>query len=152
LGPVIIFSHQGLGTVNGIDNAQEIRAVLEAHNKQTDNNKIIACFNGHSHYDFAEKVADIWYVCINSMAYNWLGEEYAHIRYSEEVDKHFKWIKYTAPFKDPLYTIVEISTEGTIRISGKKSEYVGPSPWEVGYPEVFKPYLAPEIKEKELTF
>jgi predicted phosphodiesterase len=152
-GPVIIFSHQGLqNSSEGVDNAREIQATLEAHNARSGTPKIIACFNGHSHNDSAEEINNIWYICINSMAYKWLGEEYAYIRYSEEVDKNFKWIKYTAPYKDPLFTIVEISTEGYIRITGKKSEWVGPSPWEVGYPEEHKPYTAPQITERELHF
>ena len=86
------------------------------------------------------------------MAYKWLGEEYAFIRYSEAIDKNFKWIKYTAPYKDPLYAVVEISKAGYIRIACKKSEWVGPSPWEVGYPEEHRPYTAPQITARELNF
>ena len=152
VNPVVIFSHQGLDTSEGIDNAQEIRAILETHNHQASTNRVIACFNGHSHNDSAEEVNGIWYICINSMAYKWLGEEYAFIRYSEAIDKNFKWIKYTAPYKDPLFTVVEISKAGYIRIAGKKSEWVGPSPWEVGYPEIHKPYTAPQITARELYF
>ncbi|TFH00186.1 MAG: metallophosphoesterase [Calditrichales bacterium] len=151
-GPVVIFSHQGLGPIDGIDNHAEVRAILEAHNRQSDKNKVIAAFNGHSHNDNAEQINGIWYICINSMAYEWLGEEYGHIRYSEEVDKDFKWIKYTAPYKDPLFTVVEISMDGYIRIAGKKSEWVGPSPWEVGYPEENRPYTVPEIRPRNLHF
>jgi predicted phosphodiesterase len=152
-GPVIIFSHQGLQSGDdGVDNAQEIRAILEAYNARSGAHKIIACFNGHTHNDSAEEINSIWYICINSMSYKWLGEEYGYIRYSEDVDKNFKWIKYTAPYKDPLFTIVEISTEGYIRITGKKSEWVGPSPWDVGYPEEHKPYTAPQIAKRELHF
>ena len=151
-GPVIVFSHQGLGTVGGVDNAAEMRRIPEAHNAKANVNPVVACFYGHSHYDFAEQVKGIWYVCINSMSYNWLGEKYAHVRYSDDVDKGYKWIKYTAPFEDPRYTVVEISAQGYIKIAGKYSRWVGPSPWEVGYPETYKPYLAPEIKERYLTF
>jgi len=37
-------------------------------------------------------------------------------------------------------------------MSGKKSEYVGPSPWELGYPEHLKKYVRPEITERLLKF
>ena len=151
-GPIVIFSHQGLGPVEGLDNDKEMRDILEQHNSCTKSNKVIACFNGHAHNDSADEINGIWYVHINSMSYKWLGEEYEHLRYSEQVDKDFKWIKYTAPYKEPLFTIVEISTAGRIRIEGKESEYVGPSPWDVGYPEEHKPYTAPCIAKKELTF
>ena len=86
------------------------------------------------------------------MAYKWLGEEYKYIRYSQEVDKDFKWIKYTAPYKDPLFATVEISTSGYIKIMGKESEYVGPSPWELGYPEHLKKYVKPQITSRTLEF
>jgi predicted phosphodiesterase len=151
-GPVIIFSHQGLGTVNGVDNAIDMRGILQAHNVSATSNPVVACFYGHSHYDFVEKVEGIWYICINSMSYNWLGEQYAHVRYSDDVDKEFRWIKYTAPFEDPLYTVVELSAQGYIKIAGKYSRWVGPAPWEVGYSDIYKPYLAPEIKTRYLTF
>ncbi|GAB3257573.1 metallophosphoesterase [Larkinella harenae] len=149
--PIIIFSHQGLGP-DGVDNSAEIRALLEAHNAQTKKAKIIANFYGHIHYDRAEQVNGIWYICINSMSYKWLGEEYGRVRYSAEIDRNYKWIKYTAPYKAPLYTVVEISTDGLIKIAGKKSEWVGPSPWEIGYPTKNKEFDRPEIRERALRF
>lgn len=150
--PVILFSHQAIGPPEAIDNADEIRSILESHNLTVKNNKIIASFNGHTHNDWAEEVNGIWYISINSMSYKWLGEEYAHIRYSEEVDKNFKWIKYTAPYKDPLFAVVTISTKGIIKIKGRQSEYAGPSPWEVGYPIEYKPYTTAQITDRELHF
>lgn len=150
-GPVIIFSHQGIGPTNGISNQIQIRELLEKHNS-TARHKVIACFNGHTHGDAADEVNGIWYITINSMSYKWLGESYAHVRYSNDVDRDFKWIKFTAPYKDPLFTVVEISTAGYIRISGKKSVWVGPSPWDLGYPEAYRAYVRPEIKARELRF
>jgi len=86
------------------------------------------------------------------MSYHWLGDKYAHIRYGEEVDKNFKWIKYTAPFKEPLFAVVEVSSEGYIKINGKTSEWEGPSPWELGFPERLKEYIRPAITERLLEF
>lgn len=86
------------------------------------------------------------------MSYHWLGEKYVSIRYSDEVDKNFKWIKYTAPFKEPLFTVVEISSAGYIKIAGEKTEWVGPSPWELGYPVEYKKYMRPAISERYLEF
>lgn len=157
--PIVIFSHQGIGTDPGnpgerysIENNSEVQALFETHNRKNPEFKVIACFNGHTHHDHAENRAGIWYITINSMSYKWLGEDYEYIRYGEEVDKTHRWIKYTAPYRDPLYTIVEISTEGFIKISGKYSEYVGPSPWELGYPEHLKDVVKPQITERYLTF
>ena len=157
--PIVIFSHQGIGTDPNnpgerysIENSLDVRKIFENHNKQNKSNRVICCFNGHTHHDFAEEINEIWYITINSMSYKWLGEEYEYLRYSKEVDKKFRWIKFTAPYRDPLYTVVEISTEGYIKMSGKKSEYVGPSPWELGYPEHLKKYVRPQITERLMKF
>jgi len=156
--PVVIFSHQGLVSYHGaeaeygIENGEQVRKIIRDHNLMNPTRRVIACFNGHTHWDFAEKLNDVWYIHINSMSYNWLGESYAKVRYSDEVDKNFKWIKYTAPYKDPLYTTVVISTKGWIKIAGKKSEWVGPSPFELGYPERMKKYIRPAITARMLKF
>lgn len=156
--PVVVFSHQGLVVYHGVDedygieNAGQVRKIIKEHNSNHPDKKVIACFNGHTHWDYADKINDVWYIHINSMSYNWLGEEYSQIRYSPEVDKKFKWIKYTAPFKDPLFTTVEISTKGWIKIAGKKSEWVGSTPFELGYPEFMKKYIRPEITKRTLKF
>ncbi len=157
--PVIIFSHQGIGSDPenpkerySIENSIAVRKIFEDHNKENKTSHIICCFNGHTHHDFAEEISGIWYITINSMSYKWLGEEYESIRYSKEVDKDFRWIKFTAPYKDPLFTIVEISTDGFIKMSGKRSEYVGPSPWDLGYPEHLKKYVKPQITQRYMEF
>ena len=156
--PVVIFSHQGLAHYSsadqnyGVENYNEIQEILETHNAMNPQNKVIACFNGHTHYDYAENFDGIWYITITSMSYHWLGDNYQHIRYSGEVDKNFKWIKYTAPFKEPLFTTIEISTKGTIKIAGKKSDWVGTTPWELGYPGELKKYMRPEISKRKLKF
>lgn len=156
--PVIIFSHQGLQRYQGadefygIDNYKEIQAIMEKHNSENPESKVIVCFNGHSHWDYAEKINGIYYITITSMAYHWLGEDYMHVRYSEEVDKNFKWIKYTAPFKEPLFSFVEISTKGTIKIKGKSTEWIGPCPWELRYPDRLTKFMRPEISSRILEF
>ncbi len=156
--PVVIFSHQGLAFYHGVDedygieNYQEVQDLLTSHNASHPLAKVIACFNGHTHWDYAENIKGIWYITITSMSYHWLGENYEHIRYSPEVDKNFKWIKYTAPFKEPLFTIVEISSKGTIRIAGKKTEWEGPSPWEINYPAEMNKYMRPAISARKLRF
>jgi len=156
--PVVVFSHQGLVVYHsvdedyGVENADQVRKIIEDHNSSHPGKKVIACFNGHTHWDYVDQINGVWYIHINSMSYNWLGDKYTHIRYSPEVDKNFKWIKYTAPFKDPLFTTVEISTKGWIKIAGKKTEWVGPTPFELGYPELMKKYIRPEISKRTLKF
>ena len=47
---------------------------------------------------------------------------------------------------------VAISTDGAIKMTGKKSEYGGTSPWQLGYPEGLKKYIKPEIIARDLRF
>nr|WP_319570467.1 metallophosphoesterase family protein [uncultured Draconibacterium sp.] len=156
--PVIIFSHQGINLYHGakedygVQNYREVQQIRENHNAEFPDKKVVACFNGHSHWDVADKVNGIYYITITSMSYHWLGDDYMHVRYSKAIDKNFEWIKYTAPFKEPLFAMVEVSTDGFIKISGKQSEWVGPSPWELGFPERMKKYIRPAISDRYLKF
>ncbi len=155
--PVVLFSHQELIATEGeeggsVENYKEVQQILESHNIHHPGNRVIACFNGHTHFDYAGNINGIWYITITSMSYHWLGDKYTQIRYSDQIDKKFPWVKMTAPFKYPLFTTVEISKRGTIRVAEKKSEWVGPTPWELGYPEKFKKYMRPEITGRKLKF
>ncbi len=149
--PCLIFSHQTLeNNDDGIENRQEIRELFEAENERSGFNKIMACFSGHHHTDYVAEINDIYYIQINSMSYEWLGEKYQTIRYSEEIDKEFPYIKYTVPYKDPLFAFVEISNKN-INIEGVKSSFVGLSPKELGCPERPENKRAiPEIANRKL--
>lgn len=154
--PVVIFSHQGLveykgaDETYGVENWRIIQDILAEHNRTHPGKRVVACFNGHTHYDDAVNLNGIWFITITSMSYHWLGEKYAHATYGDDVDKNFKWIKYTAPFKEPLFTTVEISADGILRIAGRKSEWVGKTPWELGYPETQKKFMRPAITKRKL--
>lgn len=154
--PVVIFSHQGLSLylsedeTYGVENWKEIQQILVCHNQTHPGRRVVACFNGHTHYDDAVLIDGIWYITITSMSYHWLGEKYAHATFGDEVDKQFKWIKYTAPFKEPLFTVVEISTSGTLKIAGMKSSWVGATPEQLGYQKSRLPYMRPAITKRKL--
>lgn len=130
----ILFSHQALRGKFGIDNAQKIRHILEDTNARAGNQKVIASFNGHNHADTVFQINGIYYVEINSSSYDWLGGDYTHQSYSKEVHEQYPYIQYTAPYEQPVWALVEIGSKGTIRITGKGSNWVGPSPKELGHP------------------
>ncbi len=130
---VVIFSHQSLENEAGIENREYIRSLLEEENRLAGYNKVIACFSGHHHTDYATEINGIYYIQINSMSYYWAGDNYQVIRYSEEIDQQFPLIKYTIPYERSLYTFVEISNEA-ISIEGKETKFVGPGPEELGMP------------------
>ncbi len=133
--PCLVFSHQTLeNNDDGIENRLEVRGFFEEENKRAGNKKIIACFSGHHHTDYVAEINNIYYIQINSMSYEWLGDKYQTIRYSQEIDKKFPYIKYTVPYKDPLFAFVKID-EKRIQIEGVKSTFVGPGPKDLGFPE-----------------
>ena len=149
--PCILFSHQSLEDNWGIENRGGVRKILEDENKRVGKRKIWACFNGHSHLDWVEKINDIWYVEVNSMSYFWVGGEHKHMSYNEEIDKNFPWIKYTCPYKDPLYATVTVYGDGTIKIKGVKTEWVGPPPSEIAYTnEFYMDRISPVISDRVL--
>ncbi len=149
--PTIIFSHQGLDNdLGGIHNATQSRLVLERANEQAGFQKVQFVFSGHHHQDYYNNINGIHYIQINSMSYQWLGDKFKHIRYSEEIDKSHPWIKYTVPYKDPIWAIAEISPD-TLNIYGKKTTFVGPSPKELGVDmSEFGYPIVPYISDKEI--
>jgi len=150
--PTIVFCHQGLDNdFGGIHNATQSRSVLERANQQAGFKKVQLVFSGHHHQDYYNNINGIHYIQINSMSYQWLGEQYQCIRYSEEIDRSHPWIKYTVPYKDPLWAFAEISTDHIFHLYGRETEYVGPSPEELGVDmNKFGYPIVPFISDKEI--
>jgi predicted phosphodiesterase len=133
--PTIIFSHQTLQLESdGVANMKDIRAILEETNKKAGFNKVMCCISGHTHTDYMTQINGIYYVQINSASYRWVGRKYKTIRYSKEIDEKFGSVKYTIPYKDPLFTFIKVKNN-SIHIKACKTEYVGPGPEELGIPK-----------------
>jgi len=150
--PSIIFSHQSLEDPGGVENAEDIRKILEDANRPSGKKKVIASFSGHHHIDYSKEINGIHYIQINSMSDYWMGSDYLQVRYSKEIDEKYPYIKYTAPYQDPLFALVEIDSRGVIRITGRESRWVGLSPWELDYPETDRDKIVPRIAGKELKY
>ncbi len=149
--PTIVFCHQGLDNdLGGIYNGTQSRLVLEKANKKAGFKKVQFVFSGHHHQDYTNNINGIRYIQINSMSYQWLGSDYKHVRYSKKIDKSHPYLKYTAPYKNPLWAYVEISTDNTFKLVGKKTEFVGPSPEELHVDmSEFGYDLVPYISDRE---
>jgi predicted phosphodiesterase len=132
--PTLVFIHQSLEREDGgVANQGSIRSILEQSRLNSGEGKVIACFSGHHHRDYVRRIRGILYPQINSMSYHWLGGKYAYDRYGPEIAKRYPDLKYTAPYKDPLYALVTLDRKhGFLQIEGIQSEFVGPSPWELG--------------------
>ncbi len=134
--PVILFAHQSVEWTMNI--GDQVREVLEEANRNADKKKILAVFNAHHHIDHVSIVNGIYYVHVNSMTYHFVGRNHiVQERYGRYMDRRYHKIQETAPYKDPLYAIVTIEGDGTISIKGTQSEWVGPSPCEIGRTRVY---------------
>ncbi len=150
--PTIVFCHQGLDNDSGgIENGTMVRYTLEQANQKSAHQKVILVLSGHHHQDYYNHINDIHYVQINSASYSWLGDQYQEIRYSKEVDKAHPLIKYTVPYKDPIWAMIEIEHNGKITIKGKESVFVGTSPEKLGVNMTDYIYpIVPGISDRKL--
>jgi len=145
--PTIIFSHQGLLDKGSVRNKEEVRKILE------DSNRVIAAFSGHAHSDFHQEINDIDYIILNSMSDIWVGEKYmSENRFSKEVNEANPSLKYTIPFKDPLFASVTIS-KGTITITGSSSDFIPPGPEELGIKgDLYNLPVSASISDREFNY
>jgi predicted phosphodiesterase len=125
--PVLIFSHQPLAGPGNIDNAPEIRRILEPFSEN-----ILLCLNGHTHIDGVIQINGISYLHINSASYYWVGSNYSHQSYDENIHDQHPNISNTCPYRDPIYSHLEIDfNKKVLIINSKLSEWVGVSPNEL---------------------
>lgn len=149
--PTIIFCHHGLDNdMTGVENASKVRFILESVNRESKFKKVQVVFSGHHHQDYVNVINDIHYVQINSMSYKWLGTQYSHIPYTEEINRQHPLVKHTVPYKDPLWAFVEIAN-GTLTLHGRKSQFMGSSPEDLGVSKYENIYpIVPFISDKTI--
>lgn len=150
--PTIIFSHQSLANdLWGVKNRTAVQGMLEEINKRPDGATVIACFNGHNHIDFIRQINGIYYIDINSMSYQWLGEKYeCTTRYPREVYDSHPMISKVAPYQDPLFGVIRLR-DNMLAIEGRTSTWVGPSPESLGLTDqVFGFKYTPAITSRDL--
>jgi calcineurin-like phosphoesterase family protein len=127
--PTVIFCHQVLDNdAGGLESGTLLRYTLERANKDAGLEKLILVLSGHHHQDYYNHINGIHYVQVNSASYQWLGYDFKEIRYFEEADDAHPNIKYTVPYRDPIWAMVEIDHKGKIIIKGRKAVFVGSSP------------------------
>ena len=153
--PVFVFSHQSLERPNCIRSQAEVRAVIEAAKRPDGTRKVAACLNGHFHLDHARDINGIPYIHVNSASYYWVGSEFARDRYGSEIDNSHPNIRSTAPYREPLFTLLEIDlTKKKFSLTGRDSSWVGPSPQEIGrkYEGIDASWVAPRQSPRQGTF
>jgi Icc protein len=135
-----------------VDNAAEIQQLITSAKS-----KVVLVLNGHTHIDSLLYVSEIPYLTINSASYFWVGQNFIHNSYGEDIHQTHPWISRTCPYTNSLFTILTINlNKMTIHIeSKKKGKWQGKSPKELGYNEM-KPLqpdeeIVPFIRERNLT-
>ncbi|MBT4608879.1 MAG: alkaline phosphatase [Gemmatimonadetes bacterium] len=130
--PVLLFIHQAMdrGDFGGAD---DVLALLSQINRAAGWQQVLAVFSGHHHLDYANCIDGIWHIQMNSMSNYWMGEDFVQVRYDDQIDAAYPYIKYTAPYRDPLYAIVRLQPDRSIHVDGFDSQWVGPSPADLGY-------------------
>lgn len=133
--PYVLFSHQRLvAEPFGIQNHEALRALLDEY--RAAGGKVVLSMNGHNHMDGAEEREGTLFFDLNSASNQWLGEEFCCLRFAREVEEAFPSLRYTAPYRDALFAVVEIS-RGRVHIQGKSSAFVPPGPAQLGCREAY---------------
>ena len=149
-GPIIVVSHQPLAGASAVDNAEELQAVL---GNAAD--KVILAINGHSHIDEVIRIKNVTYMHVNSASYKWVGGNYQHESYPEEIHKKHPWISYTCPYRDSLFAMLTVDPKDlTIRVQGVQRDWVGKSPAELGIDPVqglrYGEEIVPKIRDRKI--
>lgn len=148
--PILLVSHQPLAGIYTLDNAQEIRALLQPFAS-----KIIAAINGHAHVDQMIYEEGIHYLHLNSASYYWVGQKHSHLSLSPDIHDHFPSLSLTCPYRDPLFALLSIDPQQrTLTLTGRQTEWIGPSPAQLGYSILTKEeqehYLQPKISRRTI--
>lgn len=147
----ILFSHECLENV--VKNGDVVRGILENENKSCGFKKVVAAFSGHNHTNYTREINGIQYIQLNSASYQWVGEKYACPgRFNEGINTKRPAIKYTVPYKDPLYAIITL-THNSLSLKGRISSFIPPTPTDLGIPDEFFLFpLVPWIKDFKMKF
>lgn len=147
--PVVVFIHQALDHLQGIENQDEVRGDLEAARMVDGAPRVLAVFSGHHHQDWARTLNGIHYIQVNSASCQWVGEAHARESYAPAVHRDHPWIRMTCPYRDPLWARVRLDLRRRVlEIEGRATAWVGLDPWARGVsreamsPETTRPAIA----------
>ncbi len=150
-GPCLVLCHQPLAGPWAVDNAEEVQRILNAASDRG-----LLSVNGHSHIDYLVRAGNIGCLHLNSASYVWVGGQFQHRSYSEDIHANHPRMASTCPYRDALFTVLTVDPEsGTINVQGRDSQWVGPSPAELGrdkHPDLIDgEQIAPRIRPRQIT-
>ena len=152
--PVLVFVHQPLEGAGGVENGEAVRGVLRAAAAARPGS-VLAVLSGHLHEDYLRTIDGIPYVMINSASYYWVDAKGQSLDYfPAETHRKFPHLRYVAAYRDPLWVLVEVDrAAGELRITGRRTEWVGPPATERGVPATYedRPYIRAEISDQRIA-
>jgi len=138
--PVVMFSHQALfkygGCIKNLSEFQEIIAEAKARGKN-----IRMCLNGHNHVDDVFDIDGTVYFSVNSISNQWVDTPGERKRYCDATEEKFPNLRYTIPYRTPVWAIVTLTDEGC-SVKGKKGRFVLPGPREIGFRGKCTPHVS----------
>ena len=124
--PAVLFCHQPMyQKVREFRDLEAFRQVLSLAGER--GKAIRLCMNGHLHLDDLHIENGIVYHSLNSISNYWAGEEYETLRYPEQIDRDYPSLRYTFPYRKPVFAIVTLTPEALI-IEGRGGGFVQPGP------------------------
>lgn len=147
--PCVLLSHAALGDdLMCAHDRAKLWQMIERVNKEK--RRVILALNGHNHSDGVTERNGVPFISINSISNVWIGHEYDTVRYSETICRHYPHLKGCAPYRDALYAIFEMDDD-VIRMKGRESGFVGPSPQALGLKDgIFWYEPSPVIRSREI--
>src|SRR5690606_2314481 len=132
--PVIVYCHQAIDNdLDGLKEGNMLRILFERANQKAGFSKVRLVLSGHHHEDYLNIYNNIHYLQVNSISYQFArsGRKYEF-----------------ALTEDPIWAMITLYQNGTIRVDGKHSSYKNASEIAAnsdydGYPTV--PYISDRI-------
>ena len=129
--PTIILTHHSISRKNDVKNFDRVREAINELN--ADKQRVILCINGHSHLDGLEMLDGVPRLDINSCTHVWMGSSYVYRNFDDETEKKYPYLCNVAPYKEPVFACITLTKEA-IEVKGYSSEFIGPTPYELGLP------------------
>ncbi len=84
----------------------------------------------------------------------WLSDKYKSAqRFPKAFYDKYGNLPHIGAYKDPLYAFATLNPKGTLKIEGVKSEWMSPSPYEMGMPKGIEGMVySAEISDYNIKF
>ena len=126
----ILFSHQSVDTF--MNNASDVRKILEGENERCGFKKVVVAFSGHNHSNYTKVINGITYVQINSASYVWVEQpSMTEKRYPKEINDKYSLLSRSITYDKSLFGIVTL-TDKSMELKGTQGKFLSPSPQEIG--------------------